>query len=575
MNSSSTSETKGFDDKWAYIKVAGDDIFDWDCCIPDAPLPDSDHYLQSTNDDRFSNIEKHVAAAISSASITLGLAEDPSPGELERLKSLSESLNAALGIRQKSSSKEEQLETQQTINRIEREIEVYEVVQMYRMAERVNVLFLLDATNSMKRHLNSVKLQIREIAHNLKLSHSDISMHISVVAYRDYECSSRFEILPFTSNITEFEEFLDEVKPITSKDSAEDVLGGLNLALQQNWNINNAGTKVLIHICDAPCHGKYYHNIRSDEYPDGDPYGLTSISLLNKLKSLNIDYVFGRINFSTDKMIKMFNKELGSSSGSSSGSGSGGFIQVTDLSNPANLSKVSTERISASITKSTSSLLSHHNHNNNSYFSNNNSNNNRYSNNNKEQSQVHIESKKFSIVSTIPDWNRISEQIATMYTNKSIQDIEQLLRPTSLISSLLGIGIPEPTDGILHDKLRVKMAPQPFAYGETRIAKYAVVNIHSWIPAILKEFNMIGPEIHSVSRYIQHIEVSAIAFFLAQEYNKMKLPRCTKIHYLRCHMLEIIPSRTFSFFGMNPHTRYYCLETPLPTGYEFIKYTNN
>jgi len=95
------------------------------------------------------------------------------------------------------------------------------------------VLFLIDSTNSMKSYLAGVKSQIRDIARDLKLSHPDISLHLSVVAYRDYGCIPRFEVLHFTPNISELEEFLQHINPIISKDTAEDVLGGLAQALEQ------------------------------------------------------------------------------------------------------------------------------------------------------------------------------------------------------------------------------------------------------------------------------------------------------------------------------------------------------
>jgi hypothetical protein len=41
----------------------------------------------------------------------------------------------------------------------------------------------------------------------------------------------------------------------------EDIVGGLNKVLELNWTSN---TRLVVHIADAPCHGKKYHNERKD-----------------------------------------------------------------------------------------------------------------------------------------------------------------------------------------------------------------------------------------------------------------------------------------------------------------------
>ncbi|RIA79403.1 hypothetical protein C1645_840768, partial [Glomus cerebriforme] len=65
----------------------------------------------------------------------------------------------------------------------------------------------------------------------------------------------------------------DCVSAISNYDDPEDVLGGLNAAITQlSWR---NGTRVLFHIGDYPPHGSQFHDFR-DDYPNGDPYGLTA-----------------------------------------------------------------------------------------------------------------------------------------------------------------------------------------------------------------------------------------------------------------------------------------------------------
>jgi hypothetical protein len=70
-------------------------------------------------------------------------------------------------------------------------------------------------------------------------------------------------------------------------------------------------SRALIHICDAPCHGKRFHYNLIDDFPEGDPKGLDISTLIRNIVKLNIDYYFCEINEDKTKtMIQEFNKEM-------------------------------------------------------------------------------------------------------------------------------------------------------------------------------------------------------------------------------------------------------------------------
>lgn len=71
-----------------------------------------------------------------------------------------------------------------------------------------------------------------------------------------------------------------------------------------------AATRVFFHIGDAPCHGRQYHDM-ADDHAGGDPNRLEANSLLHAMKDMNVQYFFGKINNSTDKMIRMFQDCVG------------------------------------------------------------------------------------------------------------------------------------------------------------------------------------------------------------------------------------------------------------------------
>jgi hypothetical protein len=69
--------------------------------------------------------------------------------------------------------------------------------------------------------------------------------------------------------------------------------------------------RIMIHICDAPAHGRqFYVGDLEDDVPEGIQ-GLDSEVILQKLcKDLKINYFFVKTTKFTDKMIDEFNKEL-------------------------------------------------------------------------------------------------------------------------------------------------------------------------------------------------------------------------------------------------------------------------
>ena len=66
----------------------------------------------------------------------------------------------------------------------------------------------------------------------------------------------------------------------------------------------------MIHIADAPCHGKeYYDGVVRDNHPNGDPEGISHWTMMSELVRRDIQYWFGHIQKDyTKKMIEVFNQ---------------------------------------------------------------------------------------------------------------------------------------------------------------------------------------------------------------------------------------------------------------------------
>lgn len=82
-----------------------------------------------------------------------------------------------------------------------------------------------------------------------------------------------YSIFEFSTDIEKCLIFLGKLEAILNIDVCEDVAGGLQHGLQQNWSSKN---RFAFFIADYPGHGTKYHNAGSkygDYFPNGDPKG--------------------------------------------------------------------------------------------------------------------------------------------------------------------------------------------------------------------------------------------------------------------------------------------------------------
>ncbi len=62
-------------------------------------------------------------------------------------------------------------------------------------------------------------------------------------------------------------------------------------------------------VCDAPCHGRQYHDVIGDSYIKGDPKVRSLEELITKFAKNDINLYGVRINGTTDKMFKIMSDE--------------------------------------------------------------------------------------------------------------------------------------------------------------------------------------------------------------------------------------------------------------------------
>mmetsp|Transcript_47683 Transcript_47683/g.102123 ORF Transcript_47683/g.102123 Transcript_47683/m.102123 type:complete len:1070 (+) Transcript_47683:107-3316(+) len=411
---------------------------------------------------------------------------------------------------------------------------VERIISAYEQAEKINVCFLVDCTGSMGPHIRAVKEHIRFIVYRMRASLPSAQLYLSFVGYRDHCDQVQSEVLPFTNSVPDFEKFVESVRASGGGDTAEDVHGGVEEATKLDWNTNDAATRVLIHIADAPGHGSKYHNLSpgSDNYhAQGDPKGRNLEELVGKLKDNGVQYIFGHIQSNTEKMVRVLNETFPD------------YIQSKEMKNTSLVAEVVAASLHSSVSNTVSTLTS-----------------------NMEASPDII------LSSESPDWETITMDLVTLRQCRPVPDVAALYPGADA----------KLTREFDESTVRVAVAPLPFARGETRATRHArredgsaVVVKHFMVPLEDEEEDEDGHHAcvaaaptaspvfgaNAFESLFTLSEVSAIASFLADEFSKTREAK-DKIRFLSSAAAwgaEVMP---------------FNLEDALPTG-EFRRFSNN
>jgi hypothetical protein len=179
---------------------------------------------------------------------------------------------------------------------------------MFRAACSTDLLFLIDTTRSMYHYIDAAKQQVLDIVNDIENTFlNDVDVRIAVVSYKDHNDHNSITAIDFTTSLREVRSFIGKLRAHGGNDTPEDVLGGLQTALRLSWHHQ---TRCIVHIADAPVHGRTLNTCSDDSYPNpgSEPHGLTYEPLIKQMISLNINYAFLRITNQTDLMTFSFLK---------------------------------------------------------------------------------------------------------------------------------------------------------------------------------------------------------------------------------------------------------------------------
>ena len=129
-----------------------------------------------------------------------------------------------------------------------------------------DVVFLVDATDSMTSYIQSAKDETKNIAKELKNTYTNKNFKYGYIFYRDPidSASDIHEIIDLTDDVDLITEKLSKIEAYGGGDYPEDWAGAYKLAIEKiTWR---DGIKLIIHLADDGAHGKLF--TLDDNYPE-------------------------------------------------------------------------------------------------------------------------------------------------------------------------------------------------------------------------------------------------------------------------------------------------------------------
>jgi hypothetical protein len=139
-------------------------------------------------------------------------------------------------------------------------IEFHEGINLYEFNEKcndlnkVNIAFMIDATGSMADEITYLQAELNDVIARTKKALPSVQLSMGSVFYRDHGDEYLTKNFDFTSDISNVISFIQKQKANGGGDYPEAVIEGLEASINQiNWD-DDARTKLLFIMLDAPPH---------------------------------------------------------------------------------------------------------------------------------------------------------------------------------------------------------------------------------------------------------------------------------------------------------------------------------
>ena len=178
---------------------------------------------------------------------------------------------------------------------------------------RLDILFIIDSTNSINTFLDDIKQNFLKIIDEIIKKCPTSILHVAFIAYKDFndldfgEEYLNIDFIRITENQNGKDEILKKIKELKSSgggDVCEDLTGAFQLSLAKSWK---GFSKFAILATDAPCHGLEFHDPDiEDNYPQGDREHRDIKKYVKEFAENEIYLFCAEYDVSTQKMFGIF-----------------------------------------------------------------------------------------------------------------------------------------------------------------------------------------------------------------------------------------------------------------------------
>ena len=272
----------------------------------------------------------------------------------------------------------------------------------------------------------------------------------------------------------------------------------------------------MIHVGDAPQHGPRFHDFGggSDDFYGAEPRGLVAEDLFKQLKQIGIQYFFGKIRDSTDKMYGVFQSIGGKDKHGND------VVREVDLSDPSQLKIQAVASITGTIEQTlagTVTLLAR-----------------------KRIGKAFAEADLSAVAEESEDGGSTKSLktytiIATDHEGSTWDPEESYKWLDCVIEGASTLDDIKRNIGSINHKWSeksLKKAKHPFSEGAQRISFHGL-RMDKKQKIVLKEFKHFGSGRDGREDYIQNMETQCVAEYLAEAFNRQTPVGSKKITFLK------------------------------------------
>ncbi|KAE8987201.1 hypothetical protein PR003_g20126 [Phytophthora rubi] len=219
-------------------------------------------------------------------------------------------------LKKRLTAMELEMEQLQRFSEIRNEMELNiakvekEIRSKYGILNALELVIVMDCTNSMSSWILLAKSAILSIINNVRLDHPRAKIRIGVVAYRDFcDGDKRLQTQTLTSDAKVVQNFISSLRAFGGGDDPEDIPGGLAAALAMPFQ---AEAKRIVLVTDAPCHGRKFHDTSDkEEYRSEIEQSPDICAQMREMASRGIDFTIIEVYpTNTAKMVVILHKEF-------------------------------------------------------------------------------------------------------------------------------------------------------------------------------------------------------------------------------------------------------------------------